>query len=295
MPRNSQGLYTLPPGNPVIPNTLIESTWANPTMDDIALALTGSLPRNGTAPMTGPLTLAGLPTLAAQAASKAYVDQQASSVAGVPVGSVSMFAGATVPTSWLTCNGAVVSRTTYAALFAAIGVVYGAGDGSTTFALPDMRDRFPRGVGAQVLGATQVGAVLAHNHTATDAGHVHAAGAHTHSTTITTGNESVPHNHTYSDPGHQHPYGSSLNHVPTQGAGTVFGAGVNDYTTTGLGYVGITLNGPSVTHTHTGTGTSAASAGSVASGVASITVANNVGTENVPNNLALQYIIKASV
>ena len=57
MPRNSQGLYTLPAGNPVVPNTLIESNWANPTMDDIAAALTGSLPRDGSAPMTGPLTL----------------------------------------------------------------------------------------------------------------------------------------------------------------------------------------------------------------------------------------------
>ena len=63
MPRNSQGLYTLPAGNPVVPNTLIEANWANPTMDDIAAALTGSLPRDGSAPMTGPLTLAcGLPT-----------------------------------------------------------------------------------------------------------------------------------------------------------------------------------------------------------------------------------------
>ena len=66
MPRNSQGLYTLPAGNPVVPNTLIEANWANPTMDDIAAALTGSLPRDGSAPMTGPLTLSsGLPITAA--------------------------------------------------------------------------------------------------------------------------------------------------------------------------------------------------------------------------------------
>ena len=295
MPRNSQGVYSLPAGNPVVSGTVIDVLWANPTMDDIAAALTGSLPRNGTAPMTAPLTLAGNPTLALQATPKQYVDAQVASVAGVPVGSMTMFAGSAVPATWLACNGALVSRATYATLFSTIGVIYGAGDGSTTFALPDMRDRFPRGVGTQVLGATQVGAVLAHNHTATDAGHVHAAGTHTHSTTITTGNESVPHNHTYSDPGHAHAYGDSANHAPNQAVGTLFGAGVNNQATTGLGYIGVTLNGPSVTHTHTGTGTSAASAGSVASGVASITVANTGGAENVPNNLALQYIIKASV
>ena len=57
MPRNSSGVYSLPAGNPVIPDTLIESTWANPTMADIGQALTDSLPRNGAAPMTGPLIL----------------------------------------------------------------------------------------------------------------------------------------------------------------------------------------------------------------------------------------------
>jgi hypothetical protein len=59
MPRNSSGVYTLPAGNPVVDGTIIETTWANPTMDDIASALTGSLPRNGSAGMNGPLLLAG--------------------------------------------------------------------------------------------------------------------------------------------------------------------------------------------------------------------------------------------
>ena len=52
MPRDSQGLYSLPAGNPVVPGTLIESQWANPTMSDIGQALTDSLPRDGSAPMT---------------------------------------------------------------------------------------------------------------------------------------------------------------------------------------------------------------------------------------------------
>ena len=98
MPRNSQGLYTLPAGNPVVPNTLIEANWANPTMDDIAAALTGSLPRDGSAPMTGPLTLAsGMPTAPRHATSKAYVDQFLAYASGLPIGAVVAYAGSAVP------------------------------------------------------------------------------------------------------------------------------------------------------------------------------------------------------
>lgn len=60
-------------------------------------------------------------------------------------GAVAMFARNTAPTGWLKANGALVSRTTYATLFAAIGTTFGAGDGSTTFKLPDLRGEFPRG------------------------------------------------------------------------------------------------------------------------------------------------------
>ena len=62
-----------------------------------------------------------------------------------PSGAVLAFAMATAPTGWLKCNGAAVSRTTYAALFAAIGTTFGVGDGSTTFNLPDLRGEFVRG------------------------------------------------------------------------------------------------------------------------------------------------------
>lgn len=64
-----------------------------------------------------------------------------------PVGTVMMIAGSSIPSGFLLCNGAAISRTTYAKLFAAIGTMYGAGDGATTFNLPDMRDRFAEGAG----------------------------------------------------------------------------------------------------------------------------------------------------
>ena len=63
----------------------------------------------------------------------------------VPAGVIIPFAGTSVPTGYLLCNGAAVSRTDYANLFAAIGTLYGAGDVSTTFNLPDARDRVLQG------------------------------------------------------------------------------------------------------------------------------------------------------
>ncbi len=63
----------------------------------------------------------------------------------VQTGTVDSFAQNAVPNGWLECNGALVSRTAYAALFLAIGTTYGVGDGATTFALPDLRGEFIRG------------------------------------------------------------------------------------------------------------------------------------------------------
>lgn len=67
------------------------------------------------------------------------------SSAGVPTGSLVPFAGTTVPSGYLLCNGANVSRTTYAKLYGVIGTRYGAGNGSTTFGLPNFNDRFIEG------------------------------------------------------------------------------------------------------------------------------------------------------
>lgn len=61
-----------------------------------------------------------------------------------PASKIAYFARQTPPDGWLECNGAEVSRTQYARLFAAIGTIFGAGDGSTTFKLPDLRGEFIR-------------------------------------------------------------------------------------------------------------------------------------------------------
>ena len=63
----------------------------------------------------------------------------------LPTGSVIAFAAASHPEGFLLCNGATVSRTTYASLFSIIGTTYGTGDGSSTFTLPNLVDRFVMG------------------------------------------------------------------------------------------------------------------------------------------------------
>jgi hypothetical protein len=72
----------------------------------------------------------------------------------LPAGAIMAFAMNGAPTGWLSADGSAVSRTTYANLFAAIGTTYGAGDGSTTFALPDLRGYFVRGTGTNSDGTT---------------------------------------------------------------------------------------------------------------------------------------------
>ena len=91
----------------------------------------------------------------------------------VPPGVMALDAAETPPAGWLACNGDLVSRVTYAALFARIGTVHGEGDGSTTFALPDYRGLFPRGHSFggpidtdRVFGSLQAEETKSHTHAA---------------------------------------------------------------------------------------------------------------------------------
>lgn len=70
----------------------------------------------------------------------------------VPTGLVLPFGGSDVPDGWLLANGAAVSRTSFANLFSVYGTTHGAGDGSTTFNLPDLRDRYIIGANTNALG-----------------------------------------------------------------------------------------------------------------------------------------------
>lgn len=98
---------------------------------------------------------------------------------------------------WLSCDGSNVSRTTYARLFAAIGTTYGPGDGSTTFTLPNLRERVPVGRGGSGFAASagSTGGAATHTlstsempvHKHTGAPHVHSM-AHNHPATAVNGN-----------------------------------------------------------------------------------------------------------
>lgn len=100
-------------------------------------------------------------------------------------GQVIMFAGKSAPAGTLLCNGAAVSRTTYADLFAAIGTLYGAGDGKTTFNLPKMDEGavVAHTTKADSVGTPTAGEVIGHTHTGSAA----SAGAHTHAVTVAAG------------------------------------------------------------------------------------------------------------
>lgn len=99
----------------------------------------------------------------------------------VPLGAVMPFAGATAPDGWLAADGSAVSRTTYAGLFAVMGTGYGAGDGSTTFNLPDLRVRVPVGTGTGRARAATGGAATVALSAAELPTHDHSsAGGHSH-------------------------------------------------------------------------------------------------------------------
>jgi microcystin-dependent protein len=103
-----------------------------------------------------------------------------------PPGAIIMYGAAAAPTGWLLCDGAAVSRATYADLFANIGTTWGVGDGATTFNVPDMRGKAPIGQGtgagltARVIGNAAIGE---ENHLLSQAempSHTHIQNAHNH-------------------------------------------------------------------------------------------------------------------
>lgn len=126
---------------------------------------------------SAPTAAAGTNT--GQLATTAFVSA-ASTLIG-PSGEIKMWPTGTAPAGYLLCNGQAVSRSTYSALFTVLGTTYGAGDGSTTFNLPDFNNRMPVGAGALyaagATGGSKDAIVVSHTHTAssavTDPGHTH--------------------------------------------------------------------------------------------------------------------------
>lgn len=82
----------------------------------------------------------------------------------LPAGLVLPFAGSSIPSGWVDCDGSAISRSTYALLFTAIGTTYGVGDGSTTFNVPDLRDRVAIGAGGNTALAGNEGVSHTNRH-----------------------------------------------------------------------------------------------------------------------------------
>ncbi len=152
-------------------------------------------------------------------------DPPAPTPSPVPTGSLVPYGAASAPSGYLLCNGALVSRVTYAALFAVVGTTFGAGDGTTTFGVPDMRGAFPLGVAVSGTGSTLGGTGGAIDHTHTGPSHTHTAVSdisHVHNVTV------AAHQHNVTCPGN----GWLTNAVtaPSVAARIVLGDGATTFT-----------------------------------------------------------------
>ena len=183
----------------------------------------------------------------------------------VPTGSVHMMATTTVPSGYLECDGSAISRTTYSDLFSTIGTAFGAGDGSSTFNIPDLRGEFVRGWdnskgtdSGRNFGTSQSDQNAQHNHTATT-----TVGSHTHTYAFAQG----------SGGGVGNDFGSSGITSVTQSGGRLAEleqSGGND----GQDLRGYTAETDDTTPT------------------GSTTIANQGGSEARPRNIAMMYVIK---
>lgn len=212
-----------------------------------------------------------------------------------PVGAVLPYAGANAPVGYLLADGSAKSRTTYSKLFAVIGTTYGAGDGSTTFNLPDLRQRFPLGKAASGTGATLGGTGGAIDHVHTGPSHTHTGPSHTH--TISHTHQVDPPNTATTAAG-THDHGVSLvagSEITGDGDGPSAGAagGGHYHNVTGATDV-------EASHTHNvnisafNTGAASTStSGAAGTGATGAAGTGNTGTANPPF-IALNYIIKAA-
>tara|TARA_R100000008_G_C3584997_1_gene171517 strand:- start:1753 stop:2991 length:1239 start_codon:yes stop_codon:yes gene_type:complete len=240
-----------------IDNTTIGTT--TPTTARVTkLGVNKALPSgDGDADIGGDLTVDGNTTIGSASSDTLTINATVSgnqNKSGI-VGEIKMYGGATAPTGWHICNGAEISRTTYATLFAVLGTTYGIGNGSSTFNLPDLRGRIPIGAGTGIGG----GAEDASGGSAPAGGDALSARAlgqwggnekillahmpeHKHDVAATTSGSDGNHSHNYTDPTHdandppevgleEDGYGNTSDVVHINGR-AVSGAGTHGHTIT---------------------------------------------------------------
>lgn len=216
MPRDPvTKIYTPPENTYGEPDTDILSASHNGWLDDIAFDLSAALPIQ----MGG--TGAG------------SVEQALENIGGASIfylstlmsGSIWYFAHMAIPDGFLSCDGRPVSRSQYRALFQRIGTSFGAGNGSTTFNLPDLRSEFIRGWDGgrgidpdRILGSSQAAQNKSHTHTGT----VNSAGNHVHT---------IPNQHLFSG-GTGVQSGSNLRHNENAAVLPIGSAGNHSHTIT---------------------------------------------------------------
>jgi microcystin-dependent protein len=203
MPYDPAGNFSLVPSYKATPGQTIRTEQHNPPLEDIGQALSSVLVRDGRNGMVGPLNMGSFPVINLKPGTASTDAATVGQVLGSgPIGIIAPFAGDNAPAGWMLCFGQAISRTEYAQCFAVLGTKFGAGNGTTTFNLPDMRGRIAvgrdniggtpanrittagSGINGTVIGAVggaesvklTVAQMPSHNHGGTTG----AAGAHSH-------------------------------------------------------------------------------------------------------------------
>jgi len=277
--RNGSGTYTKV--NTFVAGNSITAAGHNQNFDDIASEITNSVAADGQTSMTGPLKAssgtAAAPSLTFGSDPDSGIYRAGSNNIGVsvngakvldvattgltvtgtvegtavkqsgfallPVGVIFPYGASSPPAGYLNCDGSPVSRTTYAALFAVIGTSYGAGDGSTTFRVPELRGRVPAGREA-------VATLLTATHFGGDSTVLGATGGLESHTLTTAQLASHSHANSLTDPGHDH----SIDVGSSGGGSTQVTQGVAGVNATVTGPVNSNTTGISITNASAGSG-----------------------------------------
>jgi microcystin-dependent protein len=206
---------------------------------------------------------------------------------GAP-GIISQFAGATAPPGYLLCDGTAVSRTTYSSLFTTIGIAYGAGNGTTTFNLPNLQNRIPVGKGTEaefdVLGET--GGAKSVSLTDTN--------IPSHNHTGTTAAETQNHTHTFGTSTDQAVFGihgAGSASVLSGASGSAAGSGQRNAYRSGGGDLGGAISFDAYVHTHSHSGTTAGKSGTHDHAFTTSSVGGNGAGGVVPVNVLQPYVV----